>query len=355
MNKQDTLLVLISLSGELPADMAETVIGSPSYTAAVLTRLKQEGYVLVRNKSGYKGYVLRAKGRRYVLSKFGEDTESFLKGAAGTNHVKGEIDKRLRLHRMSKVWVFFWKTGIPIFRSEKPELFYKASEDGRGIRAYYGSQEFKGRTDAIKGSRACGILLAGESGYIVYHSLSQRMRWAKKMERTMRSFAERESMKCGKLRRFDAVVMGDTIELLAELLESDGGVKGDLFQVDDIYEHYYYVPGIQEAEIQVTLLTDSRKREKLYQFLCTALKETEHAQYRLHAGTDDSGNPVYFCYELDLCQLLRIRQETEWKQNGSIFCFPYQRETLESFLGKELLYREIVADRVVDFLSQEEV
>lgn len=162
-------------------------------------------------------------------------------------------------------------------------------------------------------------------------------------------------MKCGKLRRFDAVVMGDTIELLAELLESDGGVKGDLFQVDDIYEHYYYVPGIQEAEIQVTLLTDSRKREKLYQFLCTALKETEHAQYRLHAGTDDSENPVYFCYELDLCQLLRIRQETEWKQNGSIFCFPYQRKTLESFLGKKLLYREIVTDRVVDFLSQEEV
>ena len=157
MNKQDTLLVLIALSGELPADMAETVIGSPSYTAAVLTRLKQEGYVLVRNKSGYKGYVLRAKGRHYVLSKFGEDTESFLKGAAGTNHVKGEIDKRLRLHRMSKVWVFFWKTGIPIFRSEKPELFQEALEDGRGQTAYFGSQEFKGRTDAIKGSRACEI------------------------------------------------------------------------------------------------------------------------------------------------------------------------------------------------------
>lgn len=348
------MLVLISLSGELPADMAETVIGSPSYTAAVLTRLKQEGYVLVRNKSGYKGYVLRAKGRRYVLSKFGEDTESFLKGAAGTNHVKGEIDKRLRLHRMSKVWVFFWKTGIPIFRSEKPELFYEASEDGRGITAYYGSQEFKGRTDAIKGSRACGILLAGESGYIVYHSLSQRMRWAKKMERTMKSFAERESMKCGKLRRFDAVVMGDTIELLAELLESDGGVKGDLFQVDDIYEHYYYIPGIREAEIQVMLLADNRKREKLYNFLCTAFGQAEHTEYQLSVGTDGSGNPVYFCYELDLCQLLRIRQETEWKQKGNIFCFSYQKPVLELFLGKKVLYREIITKKVLEFLNQDE-
>ncbi len=355
MNKQDTLLVLIALSGELPADMAEAVIGSVSYTAAVLTRLKQEGYVLVRNKSGCKGYVLRAKGKRYVLAKFGEDTDFFLHGAAGTNHVKGEIDKRLRLHRMSKVWVFFWKTGIPIFRSEKPELFYKASEDGRGITAYYGSQEFKGRTDAVKGSRACGILLAGESGYIVYHSLSQRMRWAKKMERSVRSFVERESMKCGKLRRFDAVVMGDSIGLLAELLTSDGGVKGDLFQVDDIYEHYYYVPTIPEAEIQVQFLTDDRKRERFYRFLCTALNKIEHTEYCLSAGADGFGNPVYFCYELDMRRLLGIKQELEWKGKGSIFCFPYQRPVLESFFGREAMYREIVVEKVTAYLSQEEV
>ena len=348
------MLVLIALSGELPADMAEAVVGSPSYTAAVLTRLKQEGYVLVRNQSGYKGYVRRAKGKRYVLSKFGEDTESFLKGAAETNHVKGEIDKRLRLHRMSKAWVFFWKTGIPILQSEKPGLFQKALKDGRGKTAYYGSLEFKGRTDAIKGSRACGILLAGESGYIVYHSLTQRMRWAKKMERAMKSFAERESIKCGKLRQFDAVVMGDTIEFLAELLASDGGVKGDLFQVDDIYEHYYYVPTVAEAQIQVLLLTDAKKREKLYGFLCTALEQAGHNGYRLSAGMDRLGNPVYFCYELDLCQLLRVRQEMEWRQMGTIFCFPYQRPVLESFFGTEVLYREIVTEKVSEYLNQED-
>lgn len=354
MNKQDTLLVLIALSGELPADLAEFVIGSPSYTAAVLTRFKQEGYILVRNKSGYKGYVLRAKGKRYVLAKFGEDTEIFLQGAAETNHVKGEIEKRLRLHRMSKVWVFFWKTGIPIFRSEKPELFQEALEDGRGQTAYFGSQEFKGRTDAIKGSRACGILLAGESGYIVYHSLTQRMRWAKKMERAMKSFAEKESMKGGRLRRFDAVVMGDTIEFLNELLISDGGIKGNLFQIDDIYEHYYYVPGILEAGIQVQLLTDAGKRKRLYQFLCTALKETAGTEYRLWAGADESGNPVYFCYELDMRRLLGIRQELAWKRKGSIFCFSYQRPVLELFFGKGVSYREMMVNRVLEFLSQEE-
>jgi len=354
MNKQDILLVLIALSGELPADMAEVVIGSASYTAAVLTRFKQEGYVLVHNKSGQKGYVLRAKGKRYVLSKFREDTACFLQGAVGTNHVKGEIAKRLRLHRMSKVWVFLWKTGIPIFRSEKPELFERFPEGGRGKTAYYGSLEFKGRTDAIKGSRACGILLTGESGYIVYHSLSQRMRWAKKMERAIRSWAERESMMSGKFRRMDAVVMGDTIEFLIELLTSDGGIKGNLFQVDDIYEHYYYVPMLGEAGIQVLLLEDARKRDRLYQFLCTALRQTGNTEYRVSTGTDGEGNPVYFCYELDMRYLLQVKQELAWRGKGSIFCFPYQRPVLELFFGKEAGYREIVTGKAMEYLSQEE-
>lgn len=161
MRKQDMLLLLIAVSGEMPADLAEQIIGSVSYTASVITRLKQEGYISVRNKAGWKGYVLRAKGKRYVLSQYGEDTAFFLQGSVETNHVKTEIEKRLRLYRMSKVWVFFWKTGIPIFRSQKPELFCSASEFGRGQTAYYGSLEFKGLTDAIKGSRACGIMLSG--------------------------------------------------------------------------------------------------------------------------------------------------------------------------------------------------
>ena len=136
MRKQDMLLLLIAVSGEMPADLAEQIVGSVSYTASVITRLKQEGYISVRNKAGWKGYVLRAKGKRYVLSQYGEDTAFFLQGSVETNHVKTEIEKRLRLYRMSKVWVFFWKTGIPIFRSQKPELFCSASEFGRGQTAY---------------------------------------------------------------------------------------------------------------------------------------------------------------------------------------------------------------------------
>lgn len=351
MRKQDMLLLLIAVSGEMPADLAEQIIGSVSYTASVITRLKQEGYISVRNKAGWKGYVLRAKGKRYVLSQYGEDTAFFLQGSVEINHVKTEIEKRLRLYRMSKVWVFFWKTGIPIFRSQKPELFCSASEFGRGQTAYYGSLEFKGLTDAIKGSRACGIMLSGESGYIVYHTLEQRMRWAKKMERTMRSFVERESMRTGVLKRIDAVIMGDTLEFLLELLNSDGGLKGNLFQVDDIYENYYYVPTIEPAKIQVLLLADREKQIRLYQFLCGILEEQRNQEYQVSAGVDQAGNPVYFCYELEMRHLLRVKQELGWKKQGTILCLSYQKNVLETYFGKEVAYREILTEKVLDYLG----
>ena len=102
------------------------------------------------------------------------------------------------------------------------------------------------------------------------------------------------------------------------------------------------------------LLADVKKRSRLRGFLCTALKQTKHTEYQASAGTDRSGNPAYFCYELDMRQLLRVRQELGWNGQGSIFCFPYQRAVLETFLGKGARYREIVTEKVMEYLCQEE-
>ena len=159
MKKMDVLLVMTAMCGELPADLAGEVVGSNSYASALITRLKQDGYIAVRNKNGCKGYVLKAKGKRYVLENYRADTEYFLLGPVETRHVKSEAEKRLRLHRMGRAWVFFWKMGIPVFRSQKPDLFGKTQEGWEGEKegAYYGSLEFKSRFDTIKGSRACGL------------------------------------------------------------------------------------------------------------------------------------------------------------------------------------------------------
>lgn len=125
MKKEDVLLRLIAISGELPAGLVGEIVGSETYAAALITRLKKEHYISVRNAGGFKGYVLRSKGKRYLLEKYEDDLFFFLSGSAQTNHVKSEPEKRLRLHRMSEVWVFFMKMGIEIFQSQILEMGLK--------------------------------------------------------------------------------------------------------------------------------------------------------------------------------------------------------------------------------------
>ena len=162
MKKEDVLLRLIAISGELPAGLVGEIVESESYAAALITRLKKENYISVRNAGGYKGYVLRGKGKRYLLERYEDDLSFFLSGSAQTNHVKSEPEKRLRLYRMSEVWVFLWKMGIEIFQSQKPDLGNGFEKSGKKA-VYYGSLEYKESAEAIKGSRACGVLLTGDT------------------------------------------------------------------------------------------------------------------------------------------------------------------------------------------------
>lgn len=354
IKKQDLLMLLIAVSGELPTDMVEMIIGSESYAVAIITRLKQEGYISVRNRAGCKGYILKARGKRHMLHNYGEDVSYFVEGAIETNHIKAEVEKRIRLHRMSKAWVIHWKMGIPIFQSEKPKLFGKHMGEREGeSTAYYGSLEFKGGVDAIKGSRACGILTTGESVYIVYHTLSQKMKWAKKMERSMRSWAEKQNMRNGHMCTADAVIIGDTMDFLKVLLESDGGIRKNLYQVDDVYERYYYLPMLECAEVQICLLTNQVARKVLHRFLGGSLYIRENREYTVNAGTDEKGYPVYFCYELELHHLIRVKKDMGWKQEGSILCLDYQRTVLEKFFGEEVSYIEIASRKVMQYLEQE--
>ncbi|WP_283683468.1 hypothetical protein [Parablautia sp. Marseille-Q6255] len=352
LRKRDSLLRMIAVCGEMPVQLVGKVVESDSYAASLLTGLKKDGYISVRNKDGYRGYVLREKGRRHMLEYCREDTAYFLQESLQTAHVKSELKKRVRLHRMSEVWIFFWKMGVRIFRSQKPVWGKGIEKNGVETAAYYGSTEYKNGCDAINGSRACGVLLSGKSAYVVYNTMEQRMKWAKKLERSMRIWTERELLKIGMFQRADAVILGRNMDFLEELLESDGGIRGELFQVDDIYERYYYIPMCEDARLQVCLLTDTGKQKKWHQFLGNMIVQKKEREYDLSEGYDAHGNPVYFCYELDMQQLLRIKKEMLWNRTGTIVCFDYQAEALKQYLGETVTIQAVITQKAVLFLQE---
>ena len=49
--------------------------------------------------------------------------------------------------------------------------------------------------------------------------------------------------------------------------------------------------------------------------------------------------------------LLRVKQELGWKKQGTILCLSYQKNVLETYFGKEVAYREILTEKVLDYLG----
>lgn len=350
VEKRDLLLKLIGISGEFPVEMAGTAVGSKTYAAYLATQLKKEGYISVRKKDGIRGYTLKAKGRRELLCRYPGDVSLYLEGLSETNHVKSEPQKRLRLHRMSMAWIFFYRMGLRMFLTEKPgfpPVFGKGSKNP----AYYGAAEFKRNSDRIKGSRACGLLLCEQQIFVVYHSMDRRMKWAKKMERSMRSFAEGVMMEQGSVYGADAVMIGNTMDLMPELLESDGGLKGELFQVDDVFEHYYYFSMEDVSRVQFRLVTDRDAGRRFRDFLCQMLEKRADKEYALPTGYDENGNPVYFCYELELRDLMRIRQEMDWTRDGKVVCLDFQTDALRTYLGKGVEILAVSSEKVMRYIE----
>ena len=313
------------------------------------TSLKKERYISLRCKDGYRGYVLLEKGRNYLLSEYEKELSFFISGSGQTGHVKSEPEKRMRLYRMSEVWVFFWKAGIEILRNHKPDMDKGFVRD-RGKAFYYGSLEFKGMSEAIRGSRSCGVLLSGDTVLVVYNTMDRNMKWAKKMECSMRTWTERMLLKGGYNSRADALIVGQNIKVLLKLLESDGGIKKDLFRPDDIYDQYYYIPMCQEGILQIILLTEKQKREKLKQFLLSRFPIRKEKEYAVYAVCDEIGNPVYLGYDLEMRQLCRIKQELLWRPSVSIVCMDYQAEIIREYLGEKVIIYELNTENVMKYL-----
>lgn len=361
MDRRDELLLLTAVSGEIPADWIGRAIGSESYAAALLTRLKRDGEVKLRSRDGIRGYLLRSKAKQYLLIHYEEDVRAYLSGANSTNHVKSEPEKRLRLHRMSMVWIYFHRAGIRIFHSEKPELFPVLHQTPSGTTSlqdtttavYYGTMEWKQETDMeIKGSRACGVL-AADRFYVVYNTLDSLMKWVPKTERNVRSRLDVRLRKSTGFTVNGAILMGIDMEMVKRILASDGGLKGNLFSLDDVYEHYYYIPFLSEAVIQLRLLGSEAGRTRFYRFLCGALKRVNDDRFALEAGEDKDGSLVYFCYMMELWQMKRIISQP-LRSKGRVFCFTYQADILRSIMPECFKVEAIRPEKVYRYLGWKE-
>lgn len=84
--------------------------------------------------------------------------------------------------------------------------------------------------------------------------------------------------------------------------------------------------------------------------MCSALKRVNEDRFSLEAGEDENGNPVYFCYLMELWQIKRIIS-LPLRKGGRIFCFTYQAEVLRSLVPVWFQVEAIRTEKVYRYLG----
>ena len=69
-------------------------------------------------------------------------------------------------------------------------------------------------------------------------------------------------------------------------------------------------------------------------------------------GFDKDMQLIYFCHELDMRHLCRIKQEIGWKQKGTIICLDYQANVLRAYFGEGVRVRELNTDKIMEYLTK---
>lgn len=91
------LLELIAISGEFPTHLIDRVAGGRSYKETVVTALKRQGFVKTYYKDSLRGLRLTSPVKRKLLELNPQRFLFACTGNSDTNHIKGDIPRRLRL------------------------------------------------------------------------------------------------------------------------------------------------------------------------------------------------------------------------------------------------------------------
>lgn len=342
------LLSLIAISGDFPAESLIS-LGSLSYKQKLITQLKQDKLITVYNRDGHKSYRLTAKAKRELLSVNSSRFAFYLIGNAETNLYRGDITRRLRLHRIALAFIMMQKADVSIFRDEKPDLFTGAVSSVDTVGAviekpvFYDSREIKCiGLDAvkIKNSRSVGLLLTGNTAYIVFNTLDTLLKWESRSETknlTVIMQYLRQLLGGNAPKTFKGLIIGNDIDIATQILRSTGGYKRRYLMLDETYYNLLYIPNDDNGLLVLSILASDTVQDELRSILSYGLSDASMSFVDCD-GIDSDGTPVLFAYDMDLQRLARFNAGISNRRSyGRIMCFEFQEPVIRSYCNPEYI------------------
>ena len=334
--KKDTqayrLLELVAVCGEFPAELIYRLAGGPSYKETVTWLLKKERLIRVYYRDKLRGYRLGRRAKAMLLSENPARFSFYLTGNVDTNLLKSEITRRMRLHRISEVYVTMQNAGVVTFRDEKPKVFSTDKPICGNLEsaAFYSSREVKElgiETVKIKGSRMTGVLLSSDHVFLTYNSGAYMTKWDYSVEQRAKVLMQivlcRGSVSLGYAPdRICGLLFGDSLEPFYQILSSADSGARCFFLLDGNYEHFYYLTNDHIGEVMLKLLCNPDRRGELDRILFQDLYAGEPHGIIENDAVDENGDPVLFGYLLDIPRINRFCNALQLQErHGTLICF----------------------------------
>ncbi len=344
------ILSLVAVVGELPVNQLIRLSGGKAYKENIIKSLKAKGLLRTHYADGARGYRLTARAKKMLLEQNPKRFSSVLSGAVETNHIKSEIARRVRLHRIAETIVTMQNAGVSFYADDKADIFSRSGLACERIvtPSFYNSREIKAMgTAAVKihGARSVGVLLTDTGVYVTYNLGGSLMKWSYKAE--MRTKALMQTMLC--LERLPemyssddihGLLFGSDMSLAAEILACKS--ENQYMLIDGSYDHFHYLTNDRKGERILRLLCSGDLKTRLDGILLDDLYESGGSLTVENDAVDKQGAPVLLAYTCDLPRIKRFDTALSLQnKSGTIICFDFQKETLRRVCGENVRFQTI--------------
>lgn len=345
------LLELIAISGEFPQKDLHRIAGGKSYKESVVGTLKREGLIKTYYRDSLRGLRLTCRAKKLLVQNSPERFKTLLAGKTDTNHIKSDLPRRERLHRIAGATVTMLNAGIAVFKDEKPDIFSPAPYGNMLTEpiapAFYNSREIKEIGTVfvkIKGARSVGVLVTPRDILVVYNIGNALMKWDYRSEmRTkalMKTILCRERLPCYSGEDIKGLILADSMELCADILAETGGKQH--FLLDGNYDSFYYLTNDYKGERILSVLCNAALDNRLRAILMSDLKERDSGQIIENDASEQDGTPVLFGFYCDLPRIKRFDTALSLREKrGVIICFDFQRPALEKYCCEYITFKTI--------------
>lgn len=340
---KDRLISMIAICGEMPVDQLTRLPGGNEYKLSIIKQLKKKHMIKTFYKDGLRGLRLLLPAKDELLKQNVERFSFYLTGVSETNHIRSEVPRRLRLHRMAETLITMQNGNVEIYRDNKPHIFAPERIETRiSFPAFYSSREIKEMgidTVKIKGARSMGTLMTESSIYAVYNIGDSLIEWDYKAE--MRYKALLKTMVCQDRMKHQysvdsiaGMVLGNSMELAGEILSQTQ--NENYFLMDGGYPHFYYLTNDYKGERILQMMCSIEKSELMVDLLGASYYDQDTTYPIENDAIDEDGNPVLYGCTCDLVRIKRFIKAIDGDRKGTIVCFDFQKDILQSVCSKQI-------------------